>query len=222
MAKRRDSITEIRTGILVAVAALILIVVGYGLYYSLGFGGASTGEPYVTLDRPDGTGLIEVVEYFSYECPTCRSFDDLLDGWQDGLPDGVVFKRVHVAYSPTNRLLAKAHRALTRIDAIDVNHGRLFRAIHDRNRRFTTPSELADFVDGSGVDRESFLSALESSRTAREVDAGERDFVALGLTSVPALVVDDKHIINMGLGRRRALGVTEDLVEELLTNRRVD
>ena len=95
----------------------------------------------------------------------------------------------------------------------------MFRAIHDRNRVFSTPADLADFVDGAGVDRESFLRALSSSRTVREVDAGERDFVALGLVSVPALVVDDKHIINMGLGRRRALAVTDDLVEELLAKR---
>lgn len=222
MAKRKDHTKEIRTGILAAVGALILIVVGVGLYYSLGFGGTASGEAYVALDKPDGTGEIEVVEYFSYECPHCRQFDDLVDGWESGLPDGVVFKRVHVAYSSSNRLLAKAHRALLRHDAFEANHRRLFRAIQDRNRRFATPAALARFVDGFGVDQEAFLRTLASPRTAREVDAGERRFVALGLTSVPALVVDEKYIVNMDIGRKRALAVTDDLVEELLANRRDD
>ena len=219
MAKRKDTIKEIRTGILAAVAALILIVVGVGLYYSLGFGGAASGEPYIALDGPDGTGDVEVVEYFSYECPHCRSFDDLVDGWQSKLPAGAVFARVHVAYSSSNRLLAKAHRALLRHEAFDANHRRLFRALQDRNRRFATPAALAQFVDGFGVDRDAFLRTLTSTRTAREVEAGERRFISLGLTGVPALVVDDKYIINMELGRKRALAVADDLVEELLAKR---
>ena len=222
VAKRKDNITEIRTGILAAVGALILIVVGVGLYYALGFGGVASGEPYIALDKPDATGEVEVVEYFSYECPHCRRFDDLVDDWESTLPDDVVFTRVHVAYSSSNRLLAKAHRALLRHDALDANHRRLFRAIQDRNRRFATPAALAAFVDGFGVDRETFLRTLTSSRTAREVDAGERRFIALGLTGVPALVVDDKYLINMDIGRKHALAVTDDLVEELLASRSLD
>ena len=219
MAKRKDDITKIRTGILAAVAALILIVVGVGLYYSLGFGGSASSEPYVALDKPDGTGEVEVVYFFSYECPHCRSFDDLVDGWQSRLREGAVFARIHVAYSSSNRLLAKAHRALKRHDAFDANHRRLFRALQDRNRRFATPNALAQFVDGFGVDKDAFLRSLTSTRTAREVEAGERRFLSLGLTGVPALVVDDKYIINMDLGRKRALAVTDDLVEELLAKR---
>ena len=219
MAKRKDNISTIRTGILAAVAALILIVVGVGLYYSLGFGGSASGERYIALDKPDGTGEVEVVYFFSYECPHCRTFDDLVDGWQARLPEGTVFARVHVAYSSSNRLLAKGHRALLRHDAFEANHRRLFRALQDRNRRFATPGALAEFVDGFGVDQDTFLRTLTSTRTAREVDAGERRFLSLGLTGVPALVVDDKYIVNMDLGRKQALAVTDDLVEELLAKR---
>ena len=219
MARRKDNISTIRTGILAAVAALILIVVGVGLYYSLGFGGAASGEPYIALDKPDGNGEVEVVYFFSYECPHCRSFDDLVDGWQSKLHDGAAFARIHVAYSPSNRLLAKAHRALLRHNAFDANHRRLFRALQDRNRRFATPDSLAQFVDGFGVDRDAFLRTLTSTRTAREVEAGERRFLSLGLTGVPALVVDNKYIINMDLGRKHALAVTDDLVRELLAKR---
>ncbi len=219
MARRKDNTKEIRTGIFIAVATLILVVVGYGLYYSLGFGGAASGEPYIALDKPDSTGVVDVVEYFSYECPHCRSFDNLIDDWQSSLPEGVTFSRVHVAYSTSNRLLAKAHRALMRHDALEANHHRLFRAIQDRNRQFLTPKALAGFVDGFGVDQDSFLRTLTSARTSREVASGERRFVALGLASVPALVVDDKYVINMDIGRKRALAVTRDLVDELLANR---
>ena len=101
----------------------------------------------------------------------------------------------------------------------DANHQRLFRAIQDRNRQFNSGAAIADFVDGYGVDRDTFLRTFASARVGREVAAGERDFVSLGLVGVPALVVDDKYIINMDLGRKQALTVTGDLVQELLANR---
>lgn len=216
MVKRKDNVARVRNGILSAVAVVIAVVVGYGLYYGLGF---SSNNPYVALDKPDATGEVEVIAYFSYVCPHCRSLEKRIDGWRPGLPDGVAFDRVHVSYSVSNRLLAKAYRTLVRHDALHANHERLFRAIHDRNRQFNTPAELADFVDGHGIDRETFLRTMASSRIAREVAVGERRFVDLGLASVPALVVDDKYIVNMGVGRKQALNVAEDLVRELLAKR---
>ena len=222
MVKRKDNVAQIRHAILAAVGLLVAVVVGYGLYHALGLGGFSDGEPYIELDAPDGTGDVEVVAYFSYVCPHCRSLERLLDGWERRLPEGAVLHRVHVAYTETNRLYAKAHRALERHGAAAENRDRLFHAIHDRNRVFNTPGELADFVDGHGIDRDTFLRTVGSPRIGREVAAAERRFVSLGLTNVPNLVVDNKYIVNMGAGRKQALDVTEDLVEELLAKRAGD
>lgn len=222
MVKRKDNVAQIRRAILAAVGVLVAAVVGYGLYHALGLGGFGEGERYIELDAPDGTGDVEVVAYFSYVCPHCRSLERLLDGWERGLPEGVVLERVHVAYSETNRLYAKAHRTLERHGVAAENRDRLFHAIHDRNRVFNTPGELADFVDGHGIDRATFLRTVGSPRIGREVAAAERRFVSLGLTNVPNLVVDNKYIINMGAGRKQALDVTEDLVRELAAERARD
>lgn len=222
MVKRKDNVAPIRHAILAAVGVLVALLVGYGVYHALGLGGFSDGEPYIELDVPDGTGDVDVVAYFSYACPHCRSLERLLDGWERRLPEGVVLHRVHVAYSESNRLYAKAHRALERHGAAEENRHRLFRAIHDRNRVFNTPGELADFVDGHGIDRDTFLRTTGSPRIGREVAAAERRFVSLGLANVPNLVVDNKYIINMGAGRKQALDVTEDLVRELVAERTSD
>ena len=219
MVKRRDKVSRIRHAILGAVGVLVTLVVGYGLYHALGLGGFGNAEPYVELDKPDGTGVVEVVTYFSFACPNCRSLERLMDDFERRLPEGVALRRVHVAYSESARLHAKAHRALERHGAAEKNSDRLFHAIHDRNRVFNTPGELADFVDGHGVDQDTFLRTMGSGRIGREVAAAERRFVALGLTSVPALVVDDKYIISMDAGRKQALDVTEELVRDLLAKR---
>lgn len=216
MAKRKDRIADIRRGILIGVGVLVAAVAVFGIYYSLGFG---TDEPYVALDRPDGTGDVEVAVFFSYTCPICQRFEEALEDWRDDLPAGVTVERIHIASSPTNRMFSKAYLALDRHGAADANQHRIFRAIHDRNRRFDTPAALADFVDGFEIDRATFLRTFASPRITQAASANEQRFIGFGLLGVPAVVVDDKYIINMGAGRKQALDATADLVRELLATR---
>ncbi len=216
MAKRKDRARQVRMGIVIATVAVAVAVVGLGLFYS----GGSNDQPYLALDKPDGTGRVQVVTYFSYLCPHCRNLEDVAKGWPETLPDGATFKRVHVAYTPTTRLLAKAYLTLARHDAVEGNHERIFRAIQDRNRHFASAEALADLVHGNGIDRETFLRTFASPRIARQVQADEREFVALGLTGVPALVVDDKYVINMALGRKQALAVAAELAQDLAAKRK--
>ena len=216
MIKRKDNSRRLRIGIAVAVGALVAVVAGFGLFFS------PDAAPYRTLDVADGTGPVRVVEYFSYGCVHCRSLERLLDGWADSLPQGAVFERAHVAFSEQQRLLARAYFALGRHNALEANHDRIFRAIHDRNRRFASAEALADFVGGHGVEREAFLVTMRSPRAARQVRAVEERFAALGLTGVPALVVDGKYVIGMEGGRRRSLATTATLVAELAAKRAGD
>lgn len=214
MVKRADNTRTIRLGIGIAAAVVVAGIVGIGIFYR-----GDVGEPYRTLDRPDGTGAVRVVAYFSYTCPHCRNWERDMGDWSETLPEGVVFERVHVAFSQVDQTLARAHLALKRHGALEANHERIFDAIHDRNRRLGTAVALADFVQGRGIDREAFLTAVRSPVVSRQVAAGERAFAALGLGGVPALVVDGKHVINMSLGRREALNVAATLAGELAAKR---
>lgn len=214
MAKRKDRIARLRLGIVASVAALALLVAAFGLLYD-----GDAGDPYQVLDVPDGQGDVRVVAYFSFTCPHCRRLEELIENWTETLPPRVAFRRAHVAYSPTNRLLAKGHLALVRHGAADANRDRLFAAIQDRNRQFPTLAALADYVAGRGIDGETFLRTAESPRIARLVAADEAAFVASGLTAVPALVVDGKYVINMALGRKQALAAARQLAVELAAKR---
>lgn len=223
MVKRKDNTGRIRRVVGVAAAVVVVAVVAVGLFYQ-----GDAGADYRTLDRPDdtggtggtgGTGKVRVVEYFSYGCPHCRNLERVMEGWPERLPDGVAFERVHVAYSTATRTLARAHHALKRHDALDANHERIFSAIHDRGRHLTTPAALADFVQGHGVERDAFLATMRAPAVARQVAAAEKAFASLGLSGVPALVVDGKYVVNMDLGRKRSLDVAAKLAGELAAKR---
>ena len=213
--KRKDRLARIRNGIIGAVVLLVLVVVGVGLFYDGG-----DAQPYRTLDKPDGRGAVSVVVYFSYTCPHCRALEELMDDWGETLPEGALLKRVHVGLSASAQNLTKAHVALEQLGVADVNQRRIFRAIHDRNRQFHTVAAVADFVDGYGVDRQTFLRTVESPRVARQVAAELDEFIALNVAGVPALVVDGKYVVNMDVGRQQALRTAHDLAVQQVARRR--
>jgi thiol:disulfide interchange protein DsbA len=128
------------------------------------------------------------------------------------VPDGVTFERVPVAFSPAWALLAQAYLALEQLDILDQNHARMFRRIHDNRIMFGSADEIAEFVDGNGATAEEFLAAFNSGevrRKLRDADAAQR---AVGVSSVPTLVVDGRYVISMEVGRKIALQVADHLI----------
>ncbi len=203
------------------VVAVILGVVGliYGTGADVG-GELAEGDHYrVVAGAEDAQRTLEVVEYFSYACVHCRNFDPLIEDWKGTLPEGVRFRRAHVAFNPSVALLARAHVALEQQGALDANHERIFRALHDRNRQFATAEALADYVDGFGIDREAFLTALRSPRVARTVEQNARAFRDMSLVAVPSLTVAGKYVVNMDIGRKQALEVVDELLRAELARR---
>ena len=213
MVKRKNSIQRIRMGIVTATVVVAVAIAAFGLLYD------GDTAPYRTLDAPDGVGPVRIMEYFSYTCTHCRNLERVMEGWPESLPEGVVFERTHVTYAPALLPLARAYLALQRHEAVAENHSRIFRAIHDRNRDFRTVEALANFVHGHGAQRDAILATMRSSRVTRQVQASEKRFAELGVSTVPALVVDDKYVINMDLGRRQALNAAASLATELLAER---
>ena len=221
--KQAERLRRIRLGIVVAIGVVAVVFAGVGLFYGIGAdvgGQPAEGEHYRVVGPADGVPrALEVVEYFSYACIHCRSFDPLIEDWRTTLPDGVRFRRAHVAFNPGIALLARVHVALEQQGALDANHERIFRALHDRNRQFATAEALADYVDGFGIDRAGFLAALRSPRVARIVEQNAQAFRDLGLVAVPSLTVAGKYVINMDIGRKQALEVVDRLVREELEAR---
>ena len=230
MAKRRhhhrktsERLRLIRIGIIAAIGVVVVLFAGYGIFYGTAVdvgGEAREGDHYRVVTGVEGNPrVLEVVEYFSYACVHCRNFDPLIDDWKETLPEGVRFRRAHVAFSPAIALLARAHVALEQSGAAEANQDRLFRAIHDRNRQFTTGEALADYVDGFGIDRGTFLTTLRSPRVARTVAENDRAFQAFSLVNVPSLTVAGRYVINMDVGRKQALEIVDRLLRRELASR---
>jgi thiol:disulfide interchange protein DsbA len=215
--RKERQVIRTRNYIIAAVVAIVVIVLGYGTLYSTGIGEGEyqAGTHYELIENAKGRRPgepIQVREFFSYGCIHCRNFDPMIEEWQETLPEDVEFERVPVVFSPVWALLGRTYATLEELGALERNHDRLFRAIHDNGRQFLSAEMIADFVDGYGVTREDFLRTFESPGVRQRMRQAERDQMELGVRAVPTLVVDDKYRIGMEVGRKVALDVVDHII----------
>jgi len=223
--RTEEKIRLIRYASIGFVALFVVLIAIVGIYYgtAVDIGGEASEDSHYDLiegARPSRARTVEVVEFFSYACAICRNLDPMLEAWRETLPEGASFRRAHVGFVGGADLLARAHVVLGREGALEANHARLFRAIHDRNRQFTDRSRLADFLDGYGVERDAFLAAIDTPDVRRSVAGVDRAFREAGLFGVPAMVVADRYVVNMEIGFKQALDVVDQLVHRELDARR--
>jgi len=225
--KKDRQVIRTRNIIIAFVVMIAVLVVGYGALYTTGLteGEPVAGDDYRVIEdaparRPGEP--IEVREFFSYGCVHCRNFDPLIEEWLEDIPPGVTFRRTPVVFSPVWILLAQTFYALEALDALEQNHTRLFRAIHDNGRQFLSPDMIADFVDGNGVSREDFLRTFNSPAIRRKVTESEQDQRALQIASVPTLVVAERYVIGMDAGRKRALEIVDELIAREMAENKPD
>ena len=213
------NVNRVRNSIIGGVAVVVAAVLVYGIIYSTGAtdsGEIAAPEHYRLIEEPlrrrPGDPIV-VTEFFSYGCIHCWNFEPLVADWHRDLPDDVRFERSPVAFNSVWANLARAYVALEQIGALDANHERIFRAIHDNGRQFLSREQIADFVSRRGTDRQAFLDAYNSAAVRRRVamqDAQQRRF-AISVT--PTMVVAGRYAVTMSTGRRRALDIVDYLID---------
>ena len=213
------NINQARNAIIGFAVVVVVAVLGYGILYSTGAtdsGEFVAGEHYRLVEdsprRRPGEPII-VTEFFSYGCVHCRDFQPLVREWLDGLAQDVRFERSPVAFSTTWAILAQAYVALEQTGALEANHERIFRAIHNNGRQFLSVEQIADFVDGRGIGRQAFLDAYNSQAVRRKVAAQDAEQRRLAIASTPTLDVAGRYVVSMDFGRRQALNIVDHLIE---------
>ena len=74
----------------------------------------------------------------------------------------------------------------------------LLRAYHGESRSLGDPAVLLALVGEVGLDVERARAILESGEFADEVRQRERHWQELGISAVPSVIVDDRHLIQGG------------------------
>ena len=216
-------VQRMRTMIAAGLGVAALVVAGVGLFFILKpVGEVDARQHFVTLPAAERarTGEVVVTEYFSYGCIHCMNFDPQIEAWKDGLPSGVRFERVPVAFSAPWRNLAAAYYAAGELEIRERNHTRLFEAIHRAQLPLQSTDALAQFFDGHGTDAASFRRAMNSPSVRRALDTGQQRAQDDQIRGVPTVVVDGRYQIAGGeLSRRQVLEVADVLIARELAAR---
>lgn len=152
------------------------------------------GKDYVVLPNPLPTATpdkIEVIEFFSYTCPHCRSLEPSAQAWLKRKPDNVVFVRIAVSFSPSWEPSARAFYAAEALGVLDKMHPLLFEAVRSNPR--VGLDELAVLFAEHGVDQDTFRKAYNSFQTETQLRRGTQIAQRYKINGVPGIIVNGKY-----------------------------
>lgn len=155
------------------------------------------GTNYVTLPAPherySDKGKVEVVEVFSYGCIHCAHFAPTAEKLRKSLPKGAVFKLMPAPFSAEWLPYARAYYAAEQLGVVQRTHLELFREKFEQNYPINSLSDLADFYQRQGVNRDEFMRIANSDAATAKL---KRDLALLQKWQVdgtPAIVIDGKY-----------------------------
>ena len=155
---------------------------------------------YVVLAKPapdylPTPGKVQVLEVFGYTCIHCAHFEPLLSQWKaKKMPAGAVLTYLPAVFGSPWDEFARAYFAAEELKVLDKTHARLFKAVHEeRAFRNGNIEEIADYYAKLGVDRATFLAAMQSPATDAKLKAARDYALAVDVQGTPTVVVAGKY-----------------------------
>jgi protein dithiol oxidoreductase (disulfide-forming) len=154
----------------------------------------SKQQPVETAGKP------EVLEFFAYSCGHCYNFEPIIDRWLPTLPQGVVFKRVPIAFRDNLVPHQRMYYTVEGLGKLKDLHGKIFSAIHGQGRALATGPEQAEFMAQFGVDKDAYLKLYSSFGIQSKAQRATQMAQAYNVDSTPTVSVN---------GRFTAVGADE-------------
>jgi thiol:disulfide interchange protein DsbA len=162
-------------------------------------------------------GSLRVVEFFWYGCPYCREFEPLFTSWASRNA-----ARVTVDFRPVvlhGNLVpgAKTFHALKQMGLEGRFHDALLAASAAEEVDVTLDASIASWLVAHGVDRQEFEQVYNSQRVADAVQESISETAALGITSMPSIVVNGKYLTSTDAAK--GYSNTLDVLDYLLAGK---
>jgi thiol:disulfide interchange protein DsbA len=177
------------------------------------------GREYTRLKDPvavPGSGKIEVLEFFGYWCPHCAAFEPTLEAWARKLPADVNFRRIPVAFSPTQESYQRLYFAIEALGAINAMQGKVFVAMHANHQRLDKDAEIVALANANGVDGNKLLEAMKSFSVATKLAQARQAAQNYKIDGVPTLAVNGRFITSVGQAgtHERTVQVLDALIQK--------
>lgn len=176
----------------------------------------------VPVDAP--AGKVEVIEFFSYNCPHCFVFEPVLENWLKTLPSYAVFRRVPVPFvgNDRNDLNAKQrlYYTLEIMGKANEFQYKFFQAVQPPGSRYLSivgEKAIIDWVKRQpGLDSKKFLEIFHSFTVTSKASRATQLTNGYQVQAVPSLGVAGRWYIDVERARTEArmLQIVESLIAQ--------
>ena len=160
------------------------------------------GTDYIVLGKraPVDTpaGKVEVVEFFSYNCPHCAAFEPRLDSWVKKLPADVVFKRIPVPFVGNDtEAKQRLYYTLEAMGKVDTFQMKLFQAIHQQRQPLVGDAAILAWAEKQpDLDGKKFADLFKSFSVAGKAKRATQLTSDYQVAGVPALGVAGRWYVD--------------------------
>ncbi|OAN12687.1 thiol:disulfide interchange protein [Photobacterium jeanii] len=157
------------------------------------------GDYYKVLDLPKSSTPI-VTEFFSFFCPHCYSFEPMIQQLKKTLPENAKFQKHHVSFmgGSMGKSLSKAYATSIVLGIEEKMTPVLFNRIHNMQKPPRNDNDLRQIFLDEGVKAEDYDGAFNSFAVNSMVNRYNKAFQDSGLSGVPAVVVNNKYLVQTG------------------------
>jgi len=175
-----------------------LALAGMILAFSASAAQITAGKEYTILDKPVA-GEPQVLEFFSFYCPHCYQFEEVLhvsDTVRKKLPEGTKMIKYHVEFlGPLGKELTQAWAVATALGVEDQITAPMFEAVQ-KTQTVQTVADIRQVFVNAGVKGEDYDAAWNSFVVKSLVAQQEKAAADLQLQGVPAMFVNGKYQLN--------------------------
>ena len=139
------------------------------------------------------------MEFFSYLCSHCNTFDPYIESWRKTLPEQAEFKRIPVGFGrPQWEMYAKAYVAAEMMGIGDQSHQVMFDELWKRQSIKRDMRDMGEFYSQFGIEANSFVATAQSFAVDAEMRKGQQLTRAYGIRATPSMVVSGKYRVTSG------------------------
>jgi thiol:disulfide interchange protein DsbA len=159
------------------------------------------GTEYLVLDKrvpvDAPAGKIEVVEFFSYNCPHCNDFEPSLEAWVKSAPKEVSFRRIPVPFvGNDDEAKQRLNYALEAMGKIDEYQPKVFNAIHAQRQNVNGDANIIAWATANGLDGAKFKEVFTSFGVASKAKRASQMTDAYKVAGVPAMAVAGRWYVD--------------------------
>ncbi len=139
----------------------------------------------------------EVLEFFSYFCPHCYSFEPIMAEVKKSLPQGVEFKRNPVAFlgREMGPELQRAYAVATLLDVETKFSPVAFKQIQVDRKPPQSRADIKALFESIGVAGNEYEGAVDSFAVTGMVSQYDRNTTEMQIRGVPATVVNGRYLL---------------------------